>query len=71
MTVAIALASSVGAAGVLTIGATNALFGATETSATNTFAAGTVSVDRNSKQRYMCCHWNGPRRFFCWIRLWF
>jgi len=54
MTVAIALASSVGAAGVLTIGATNALFGATETSATNTFAAGTVSVAAGTPSSVTC-----------------
>jgi predicted ribosomally synthesized peptide with SipW-like signal peptide len=54
ITVAIALASSVGAAGVLTIGATNALFGATETSATNTFAAGTVSVAAGTPSSVTC-----------------
>ena len=54
ITVAIALASSVGAAGVLTIGATNALFGATETSATNTFAAGTVAVAAGTPSSVTC-----------------
>ena len=54
ITVAVAVATSVGAAGVLTIGATNALFGSTESSASNTFAAGTGVVAAGTPSSVTC-----------------
>ncbi len=54
VTTALAFITSVGAVGVLALGTTSALFGATQSNATDTFAAGTVSVGAGTPASVAC-----------------
>ena len=54
VTNSLAVATSLAAVGVLALGTTSALFSATESKATDTFAAGTVSVDAGTPSSVAC-----------------